>query len=64
MKEAKELIQEQLDLLFECPLIQDKELNYTKKDKQTVLILLNEINKRLLALTLIDAKTLLNIGDL
>ena len=31
MKEAKKLIQEELDLLFECPLIQDKELNYTKK---------------------------------
>lgn len=64
MKKAKKLIQEELDLLFECPLIQDKELNYTEKDEQTVLILLNEINKRLLALTLIDAKTLLNKGDL
>ena len=64
MKKAKKLIQEELDLLFECPLIKDKEINYTKKDEQTVLILLNEINKRLLALTLIDAKTLLNKGDL
>lgn len=64
MKKAKKLIQGQLDLLFECPLIKDKVLNYSKEDEQTVLILLNEINKRLFALTLIDAKTLLNKGDL
>lgn len=58
MKKAKELIQVQLDLLFECPIFQHKELNYTEKDELIVLILLNEINKRLLALTL------LNKGDL
>ena len=60
----KELIQEQLNLLFECPIIKDKELNYSKEDKQSVLTLLIEINKRLVALILIDAKTLLNKGDL
>lgn len=60
----KELIQEQLNLLFECPIIKDKELNYSKEDEQSVLTLLIEINKRLVALILIDAKTLLNKGDL
>lgn len=64
MKNHKELIQEKLDLLFECPIIEYKKLNYSKEDEQTVLMLLNEINKRLFALTLIDAKTLLNKGDL
>lgn len=58
------LIEMQLNLLFECPIIQDKVLNYSKEDEKIVLNLLNEINKRLLALTVIDAKTLLNEGDL
>lgn len=60
----KELIQERLELLFECPIIEDKELNYIKEDEQIVFNTLNEINKRLFILTLIDAKTLLNKGDL
>lgn len=58
-EKTQELIQEELDLLFECPIIEGKKLNYSKEDEQTVLILLNEINKRLFALTLIDAKNII-----
>ena len=64
MKKTQELIQEQLELLFECPIIESKRLNYTKEDEELVINILNEINKRLFALTLIEAKTLLNKGDL
>ena len=59
MKKTQELIQEQLELLFECPIIESKRLNYTKEDEELVINILNEINKRLFALTLIEAKTLL-----